>query len=159
MRQEILTIAVAVLPLLGVVLGHRLSRSWQREQWLLDQRVKEFRELLDALAEDLRVATTMHVDPLLWPTMNLPQAVVDAHSNAMRVMQSRIFIVKDLIRVKMEERWSIAVDLHRRTMQIEPLARTFTELRILIVNAARQNVPRPWFKRILDWRKSKRQLK
>jgi hypothetical protein len=44
-----LTIWAAVGPLLGIVVGHYLTRSWQRRQWLADNRKDEYRKLLAGL--------------------------------------------------------------------------------------------------------------
>jgi len=38
-------------PLIGVIIGQLLSRSSQRDQWILDQRKQEARELLAALSK------------------------------------------------------------------------------------------------------------
>jgi hypothetical protein len=54
MEQTTVTLIVGGLgifgTLAGVVSGHFLSRSWQREQWLLDKRREEYRELINLIA-------------------------------------------------------------------------------------------------------------
>jgi membrane protein YqaA with SNARE-associated domain len=42
----------AIGSLVGVVIGHLLTRSWQHKQWLLDNKKQEYRELLSNLFED-----------------------------------------------------------------------------------------------------------
>jgi len=44
-----LTVWAAVGPLLGIVVGHYLTSSWQRRQWLADNRKDEYRKLLAGL--------------------------------------------------------------------------------------------------------------
>ena len=39
----------AVGPLVGVVVGGFLTAWWQRRQWILDNKAREYREALDAL--------------------------------------------------------------------------------------------------------------
>jgi hypothetical protein len=38
-----------IAPLVGILVGHYLSRSWQRKQWIQDRRKEEWRELLTIL--------------------------------------------------------------------------------------------------------------
>jgi len=55
---NIITLAVATVgiagTLCGVLIGHFLTRSWQRKQWLQDRRKEEFRELMTYLLKALR---------------------------------------------------------------------------------------------------------
>lgn len=41
----------AVGSLVGLVVGHWLSRFWQQKQWLLDNKKQEYRELISAITE------------------------------------------------------------------------------------------------------------
>jgi hypothetical protein len=54
MQNSTITLVVAVVGIAGtlgrVVLGQWMSRSWQREQWLLDNRKQEYCELLSAVS-------------------------------------------------------------------------------------------------------------
>lgn len=36
-------------PLVGLLVGHVMTRSWQREQWLRDSKKQEYKELLTSL--------------------------------------------------------------------------------------------------------------
>ena len=40
------TVWAAVGPLVGILIGHYLGRSWQRRQWLADNRKEEYRRVL-----------------------------------------------------------------------------------------------------------------
>lgn len=44
-----ITIWAAVGPLAGILIGHRLTRSWQRTQRIADNQKEEYRKLLEAL--------------------------------------------------------------------------------------------------------------
>src|SRR4249920_2709756 len=43
------TIWAAAGPLVGILIGHYLTRSWQRTQWIADNQKEEYRRLLTAL--------------------------------------------------------------------------------------------------------------
>jgi len=43
------TVWAAVGPLVGILIGHYLGRSWQRRQWLADNRKEEYRRVLAGL--------------------------------------------------------------------------------------------------------------
>jgi hypothetical protein len=44
-----LTIWAALGPLAGILVGHYLTRSWQRRQWIADNQKEEYRKLLSGL--------------------------------------------------------------------------------------------------------------
>ncbi len=157
--QEYVTLAVAgigiVGSLSGVIVGQRMSRSWQREQWVLDRRVQEFRELLDALADDFRVAMTMYVGAVI--DSDGQREIVASHSTAMRVIRSRVFVFEEVTKFNIELRWTSAVNHHRQTSDIEMLATIFNGIRVQIVNAARPALSTqrlPWLKRLFRRRRS-----
>jgi hypothetical protein len=56
-----IAIWAVVWPLVGILLGHYLTRSWQRRQWIADNQKEEYRRLLVAL-NDLSIVFT--VEPL-----------------------------------------------------------------------------------------------
>jgi hypothetical protein len=99
-----LTLALAVwaviAPLVGIFLGHYLTRSWQREQWLRDSRKEEFRELLTTLTRSYR---TMVLDP------NTIRTFWEANGTALNVIRDRIYIAEDLKRHDIFESWLFAV--------------------------------------------------
>jgi hypothetical protein len=67
-------------------------------------------------------------------------------------------VIEEVIRFNIEMRWSMAVNHHRQTLEIEKLATVFNEIRVQIVNAARPALSArrlPWFKRLLGGKRSK----
>jgi hypothetical protein len=64
MQQQTVTLIVAVAGIAGTFgsgfVAQRMARKSQREQWMLDQRKEEWRELLTALAESLRVSLKIY---------------------------------------------------------------------------------------------------
>lgn len=138
MQQATVTLIVAGLgiggTLGGIVVGHVLTRSWQRKQWILDNRKEEFRELLTALAESLRIQMTKHAGALL--NASEQKALIDAQAMVMRTIRDRIFIANDVERLNIENVWSAAVMSHHRTLDITPLAYTYRSIRDEVVKAA-----------------------
>jgi hypothetical protein len=119
----------------GVIIGQRMSRAWQREQWVMDHRIQEFRELLDALANSLRIALMMYAGAVI--DAERQREILAAHSTAMRVIRSRIFVMEEVIRFNIEVRWAEALNHHNKTLDIAQLATVFNEIRGQIVEAAR----------------------
>lgn len=153
MAQESITLIVAGLgiagSLSGVILGQRMSRSWQREQWMLDRRVEEFRELLDALSDDFRSSMMLYAGSVLDPDMQ--RQLVESHSTAMRLIRSRIFVFDEVVKLDLEMQWTSAINHHRKTLDLETLSAIFTDIRFKIVGAARQSAtarPKTWFGRL-----------
>lgn len=161
MTHDWVTLAVAgvgvVGSLSGVLIGQRVSQSWQRERWLLDQRTQEFRELLDALADSLRASLMMYAGAILEPEKQ--REIVETQANTMRVIRSRIFVIEEVVRLNIELRWGNALNRHRQDLDIEKLATVFNELRLEIVKAARplQNGPvHAWSGRLLNRKRGNR---
>lgn len=133
-----LTIALgiwaAVGPIVGILLGHFLTRSWQREQWLRDKRNEEWHELLTALAESLRVSLKIYPGRAL--SGEEERTIVEAQSNSFRVIRDRIFIAPDVQALNIEDRWSAAVQYHFQNMDAKKLGNAYKELRDEIVRTA-----------------------
>jgi hypothetical protein len=102
LHQETATLIVAGLgiggTLGGIVVGHFLTRSWQQQQWLLDNRREEYRELLNAIttsymafvhiAEQTGLGTT--VSPEI--TLRAEQSAIDSF----RTLRDRILIADEV---------------------------------------------------------------
>ena len=120
--------------LAGVYIGQRMSQKWQREQWILDNRKEEFRALLDALSEALRAEMTMYAGVALGGEQE--RAIVETHSNTMRVIRSRIFAADLVNGLQFETRWAEALKAHQFSLDVGPLAATYSKLRTEIIKAA-----------------------
>lgn len=55
-----LTIWAAVGPLVGILVGHHLTASWQRKQWIADNQKDEYRRVLAGLNQLNLVLTQLH---------------------------------------------------------------------------------------------------
>ncbi|HSY35009.1 MAG TPA: hypothetical protein VK814_04600 [Acidobacteriaceae bacterium] len=136
--QEFLTPILALAgiggTLGGVYIGQRMAQKWQREQWVLDNRKEEFRELLDALSESLRVEMKLYTGLVM--SSQEEQLLVETHSNTMRVIRSRIFVADLANNSQFEMRWAQALKDHQFSLDVAPLAATYSKLRMEIIRAA-----------------------
>lgn len=90
-------------PLVGVVIGAWLSRSWQRKQWELDGKKAEYRELLSTLSESFHQIATYQRHTVQPPEMR--QAISKAEVAGQSVIADRVFI-EDRLRVRQfSKRW------------------------------------------------------
>lgn len=138
MQQNTVTLIVAGAGICGtlggIVIGHFLTRSSQRDQWLRDCKKEEFRELLTALADSFRSSITMHSGAVL--DSDAQMKMIESHSNALRVIRSRIFIANTVTELGIELRWAEAIDRHRRTLDVAALSTLYNTLRVKIVEIA-----------------------
>jgi hypothetical protein len=115
----VLTLALSIWagigPLVGLLAGHYLLRSWQREQWLLDSRKQEFRELITALTD-----TIVHL-MMFTPAYEVGKGAEEfdelkaAQKIAMRVLADRIYIAEDLRELNAAERFFEAIQGARQS--------------------------------------------
>jgi hypothetical protein len=138
MQQNTVTLVVAVVGIAGtlggVFLGQHMTQQWQRKQWTLDRRKEEWRELLSALAESLRVQMKVYPGRVLAPDEQ--RAIVEAQSNSFRVIRDRIFIASDVAQLDIEIRWSKALMDHNRDLDPKVLGAAYDAIRKEIVKAA-----------------------
>jgi len=108
MQQETVTLVVASLgiggTLGGIVVGHLLTRSWQRKQWVLDCRKEEFREVVLAISS-ATIELTIYIHSL---GSRLPQPeslYLDAHRVAAKTLVSRIYIASEIKELEIAARY------------------------------------------------------
>jgi hypothetical protein len=117
-----LPIEVALIALAGVALGsvltfitnyilQRSNRSWQREQWLLDKRTEEYRELLSTLAANVERMARYSIDfGMSFPDKKEEQkrVVFDrAASIGKAVIQDRLFVAHLMREHEILDRWKL----------------------------------------------------
>jgi hypothetical protein len=88
----------------GVFLTSRLTRSWQRTQWIADNKKAEYRELLSSIAKSerlIREIYSVHVQ-----SVEERRTVWEAENETWRVIQDRIFIADSVKRLRVLSRWS-----------------------------------------------------
>ena len=109
----ILAVWAAVGPLVGIYMGHRLLRFQQRRQWLADNRIQEWREVITTLTKSLVLITQFdaarNLSTVEEKKAAMP-AVLDARAVALSVLNNRLFIGKEVRHHQMFDRWKKAVD-------------------------------------------------
>jgi len=105
-------------PLIGVVLGAYLSRMWQWEQWLRDNRKQECRELLSSISTAYMALAKLSARTTSGPAVvpgeeeKRTWALVE---ESYRILSDRIFIAEDVQRLQLGSKWinaTNAVDYH-----------------------------------------------
>jgi hypothetical protein len=107
MQAQTVTLIVAAVGIAGTLggtaIGQRMARSWQREQWLLDCRKEEFRELITVISDTL--AATLEAVSGKIPSRTNPDELGELYSKSLRAMNDRIFIAKDIKRLGVRTEW------------------------------------------------------
>ena len=111
----VLSIWAGVGPFAGLLFGHYLIKKWQREQWLLDSRKVEFRELLTALND--AIVHLMMFTPAYAAGNGSEELdrLAAAQRIAMRVLADRIYIASDLRELNTTERFLEAIQGARQS--------------------------------------------
>jgi hypothetical protein len=106
--------------LVGVLVGfggnyfiQRQLKSWQREKWILEAKQSEWRELISTLCQNLnRVALSLTMDAdgaIEKMTTKGSQKWIEAHAEALKTIQDRIFIAQRVKEEKIEDRWGLVM--------------------------------------------------
>jgi len=130
----------AVGPLVGVVIGALLSRSWQQTQWLLEGKKTEYRELLNTLSQSYQLIVKNWPYPIpggATITSGEQRREINEENYAGdRVIQDRIFIDSQMYANKVLDRWSdLACETNLSTTQ-----RRWIELHHALVKAAHEDL-------------------
>jgi hypothetical protein len=128
-------------PLVGIWIGHLLTRSWQRRQWVMDRRHQEFQELVAALdASFLAEATRSDSSMELTPEERRDKA--RRTSDLFQVVRTRIFVAGDMKKLDLERDWRIAVGLYRKESDGPLFEEAYSELSAKLVELATARGPR-----------------
>jgi hypothetical protein len=102
----------AIGPLIGVLVGAWLGRSWDHKKWMNDNRKEECRELLTAMMKDADSCMEIRAQVRAAGTTNAAtvQATWADSRKCMIVLQDRIFIAKRLREEKLFNRWHDATN-------------------------------------------------
>ena len=139
----ILAIWAAVGPLVGIYVGHHLLRSQHRRQWLADNRIQEWREVITTLNKSLVLITQFDavrdLSTIEEKVAAMP-AVLDARALALSVLSNRIFIAKEVRHHKMFDKWKKAVEEFDGHHDAEKFGTLFGELTHLIGQEAKADI-------------------
>jgi hypothetical protein len=99
-------------PLVGLLVGAKLSRSGDRKKWLNDCRKDEFKELATTLTKASIVLLQEYDGSRAAKYFMSPEelsAPHDSYMKSLQVLKDRIFIADDLETLKIYERWTAAM--------------------------------------------------
>src|ERR1039458_4104042 len=99
MQQSTISLIVAGVALIGtlggVLAGRYLTRSWEREKWLLDSEKEEYKELMSTISASY--GTIMQAsEPGYTRSANDKQAIREAQLNVLRMLRDRVFVAGSL---------------------------------------------------------------
>jgi hypothetical protein len=127
----------AIGPLLGVLVGAFLARSWDKKKWMNDNRKEEFRELITTLTE---AATAImgnhhHIKDHTQTTEEGDKAL-EKYLNALNVIKSRIFVSKDVNEMNLFDKWGEGFKTITATGSIIQFEDVFEKIRDELIERA-----------------------
>jgi hypothetical protein len=129
----------AIGPLIGILVGHILTRSWQQKQWMLDRRKEEWRELLTTLTRSF-VTICKLTGPMRALDGDDMRALDEAQTVAQTTIRDRIFIAKEVKELKIYETWVTATRAFEKDMIYMPFAEQYAVINAKIVDAATKDL-------------------
>ena len=133
----LLTIWAVAGPLVGILFGHYLITSWQRRQWLADNRLQEWRELIAAI---MTAFTAIAKISQLSPDGEVLRRLQEDGSRAIEVIGNRVFIHEDVERLKVLEQWNDATHTFFNDRDAKKFAERFHEVMLAIKNTAASDI-------------------
>lgn len=143
---------------------HLLTRSREREKWILDSKRQEFRELLSALSN--AHISTRSVSPgfacytsAQWKERD--SSIFLAQNNSLRLFSDRLFITKELPLDGFRESWRKAMEEYsygQGTTIGAPYSHftnfdmEYARIKDAIVAAAIRSVPKKAWQRLMFWK-------
>src|SRR5271167_4168174 len=94
----------AIGPLVGLLVGHLLTRSWQRQQWLMDNKKQEYRELMSALTKNYGILA-QYKAPMVALDGMTQRRIAEAEGEALQILRDRIFIRKEVEDANVQALW------------------------------------------------------
>ena len=141
-----------IAPLVGILVGHYLSRSWQREQWFRDKRYEDYQAVLSATVAAFTAIVRVDMTSLTSHfTPEMQQEVEVIKADSFRVLRDRIFIAEELDYGGILVQWdSIVTNYGMHTSDEQEFTGRFSEFNDKLVRMALNPPKSPgWFKR---WR-------
>lgn len=139
-----LTVWAAVGPLLGILIGHFLSRSQQRRQWIADNEVREWRELLTTLTTGFLtiVQTDKALPKVPGEEIERMRENFGARTPINEVFANRIFIARAVRKEDLSGRWRKALEAFDQNHDPTQFGTAFGELTVSILRGARAHIGR-----------------
>src|SRR6267378_2982277 len=127
----ILGIWAALGPLVGVYYGHVLSKRWQKEHWIAENKKQEYRELLTTLTRTFGSIVNISL-AMIAHGPEEQRAHAEMEAQALMTIRDRIFIAGELREMKLGEKWIKAARDFDNTRDYDAFAKSFGEITRLI---------------------------
>jgi hypothetical protein len=139
MQQTTVTLFVAGVGIFGtsggIVVSNLLTRSWQRTQWLMDQRKDEFRDLIkgldDAMRAEFELDTTRY-DLTAVERRDRARATSDFY----QIIRTRLFTAEDVQAIGLEKGWGDVIEGYKRDRSNDLFEMRYEQLLKALVKAA-----------------------
>jgi hypothetical protein len=117
------------------VVGHLLTRSWQREQERLDNKKQEYRELMTAMADAytqlLRLGSGVVAD-----SREVQAEIDSARFNSHRAIHDRIYIAETIKKMRLFENWTAETTIFVKDQERIRFTERFLKLQAQVREAA-----------------------
>lgn len=121
---------LAIGSLVGVIVGAWLTRSWDREKWIKDNRKQECKELLAAIS---KAATLLFASRMV---RDVDVASRDAFLESLKVFSQSIFIARDVEYQQAFDLWKEAVHDYNTTLDHHKCDEKLEQIRTKIIAIA-----------------------
>jgi hypothetical protein len=121
-------------PFVGLLIGHFLSVSSQRNHWIADNAKEEYRELLSALFDAGNMAV-LHRSLGREATFEEVSAEERSDHHLYMVLHTRLFIRDFVENEKIMERWSKCFAEYGESQDLEMLRKSLRDLIEFVANA------------------------
>jgi hypothetical protein len=111
----------------GVVIGQRMSRKSQREQWLLDSTKQEYRELLSAFSTAYMSLQRLYEPGSVSSEQDQRQCSA-VELDSYRVLRDRLYTAVELEREDIRRRWAEALVNFKDTKDARKFADRFSSI-------------------------------
>lgn len=125
----------AVGPLTGILIGHLLTRSWQRKQWLLDNKKGEYRELLAILTRAYGTILRLQA-PGRPRDADDERELSEAHLVALSVIRDRLFISRAPTLMRVLKLWQEATHVFESDGDFLAFRESYNNIHATIIGAA-----------------------
>jgi hypothetical protein len=132
--EGVKTAWASVGPLVGVLFGAMLTRTWDRRKWINENRKEEYRELLTALTS----ACTALIDNAQAIVQTPAEQIFarDEYFKSLQVLQDRIFIASEIHKLNLFDRWGTSMKHLQETKDFRTFEDRFEVMKNEIVTQA-----------------------
>lgn len=101
----------------GIVLGHYLSKKAQQEQWVRENKKAEYRELLSVINESFMLLMELRRPGIaLGPEEQ--RELLQAETKSVRTIADRIYVAEAITKINLMKRWTTALTQFKKDKDI-----------------------------------------